>query len=97
MTADWRDELPVLRPTSSRELWRQLHDQLSDRILSGAIPADEKLWTQVELAEALGVSRGTTIRAYSVLKEDGLVIFASGKGVYTADEAALAKLKKKRR
>jgi DNA-binding GntR family transcriptional regulator len=97
MGTDWRDELPVLRPTSSRELWRQLHDQLADRILSGAIPADEKLWTQVDLAEALGVSRGTTIRAYSILKEEGLVIFAAGKGVYTADEAALAKIRKRKR
>lgn len=94
---DWRDELPVLRPTSSKELWRQLYEQLADRILSGSIPPDEKLWTQIDLAEALGVSRGTTIRSYAALKDAGLVIFAPGKGAYSADESALAKLRRRKR
>jgi GntR family transcriptional regulator len=94
---EWMSDLPVLRPTSRIELWKQLRDQLGERILEGRIPADHKLWSQIELAEALGVSRGTTIRAYEALQQMGLVVFVKGKGIYSPmpDEidAARAKLK----
>ena len=76
----WRQDLPVLRPTSRVELWVQLRDQLADRILDGRIPADHKLWSQTELADLLGVSRGTTIRAYDGLRQEGLVMFVPGRG-----------------
>ena len=73
----------MLRPTSRVELWVQLRDQLADRILDGRIPADHKLWSQTELADLLGVSRGTTIRAYDGLRQEGLVMFVPGRGLFS--------------
>jgi GntR family transcriptional regulator len=97
---DWRRDLPELRPTSRIELWVQLKNQLAERILDGRIPADHKLWPQQELAELLGVSRGTTIRAYEALQEMALVVRVSGKGLYSPlpeeIEAARKKLKRSR-
>jgi GntR family transcriptional regulator len=80
------------------ELWVQLRDQLAERILDGRIPADHKLWAQTELAEALGVSRGTTIRAYEALRGMDLVVFVPGRGLFSPmpDELAAAKKKLKR-
>ena len=94
----WLADLPVLRPTSRVELWIQLRDQLAERILDGSIPADHKLWAQTELAKLLHVSRGTTIRAYDALQEEGLVIFVKGRGLFSpmADEIAAIKKKRKR-
>jgi DNA-binding GntR family transcriptional regulator len=51
--------------------------------LDGRIPADHKLWAQTELAEALHVSRGTTIRAYDALQEMGLVVRVPGRGLFS--------------
>jgi GntR family transcriptional regulator len=91
-------DLPVLRPTSRVELWVQLRDQLAERILDGRIAPDHKLWSQIELAEALHVSRGTTIRAYEALQEMGLVVRVPGRGLFSGlpeeIEEARAKLKR---
>jgi DNA-binding GntR family transcriptional regulator len=94
----WMADLPVLRQTSRIELWVQLRDQLAERILEGRIPADHKLWSQIELAGALGVSRGTTIRAYDSLQEMGLVVFVPGRGIFSAmtDEIDAVRKKLKR-
>jgi GntR family transcriptional regulator len=91
-------DLPVLRSTSRIELWVQLRDQLAERILDGRIPPDHKLWSQQDLAEALGVSRGTTIRAYGSLQEMGLVVRVVGKGIYSplTEEIKEARRKLKR-
>jgi len=98
MADEWISDLPVLRQTSRIELWIQVRDQLAERILDGRIPPDHKLWSQIELANALAVSRGTTIRAYEALQEMGLVVQVRGKGIYSPlpDEIAAARKKLKR-
>lgn len=88
-------ELPELRPTSRVELWVQLRDQLAERILDGRIPADHKLWSQIDLAGSLGVSRATTIRAYEALQEMGLVVYAPGRGCFSAMAEEIEAAKKK--
>jgi DNA-binding GntR family transcriptional regulator len=95
MPDDWRSDVPVLRPTSRLELWKQLADQLAERILDGRIPPDHKLWSQMDLAESLGVSRATTIRAYEALQGMGLVVYAPGRGCFSAmaEEIDAAKTK----
>jgi GntR family transcriptional regulator len=95
-TDAWRADLPVLRPTSRVELWVQLRDQLAERILDGRIPPDHKLWSQTDLAEALHVSRGTTIRAYEGLQEEGLVIFVAGRGLFSPMPEEIEAVKTKR-
>lgn len=92
----WRADLPVLRQTSRVELWVQLREQLASRILDGRIPADHKMWSQTELAELLGVSRGTTIRAYEGLREEGLVVFVPGRGLYSPMPDEIEAVRKKR-
>lgn len=98
MADEWMADLPVLRPTSRVELWVQLRDQLAERILDGRIPADHKMWAQTELADLLGVSRGTTIRAHDALQEMGLVVRVPGRGLFSpmAEEIEEARKKLKR-
>jgi DNA-binding GntR family transcriptional regulator len=67
-----------------------------ERILDGRIPADHKLWSQIDLAGLLQVSRGTTIRAYEDLQKTGLRV--PGRGIFSAmaDEIEAVRQKLKR-
>jgi DNA-binding GntR family transcriptional regulator len=93
----WQDDLPELRPTSRVELWVQLREQLAARILDGRIPPDHKLWSQTDLAKVLHVSRGTTIRAYEGLQEEGLVIFVAGRGLFSPMAEEIEAVRTRRR
>jgi len=55
-----------------RSLVEQIHEQLRADIISGRIPASEKL-VELELAERMGTSQGTIREALQRLEWDGLV------------------------
>jgi DNA-binding GntR family transcriptional regulator len=82
-----------LRPTSATPLFEQIYEQIRAKLLSGEWLADHKLPTEADLALALGVSRGSTTRAYSMLKADRLVVWSKGRGIFSADEATLAEIR----
>src|SRR5579872_4570057 len=65
-------------------LFRQLARALSGAIESGACPEGMRLPSERGLSAALFVSRGTTIAAYDLLVDDGLVERRSGSGTYVA-------------
>jgi len=68
--------------TSSQPLYSQLAGWLEARINSGEIHPDEKLPGEVELAESLGVSRGSLRKAIAQLVDRGLVVQIHGKGTF---------------
>lgn len=74
-----------------------LHSQISDwmraRIASGEWPRNYRLRTEPDLAEDLGVSRGTLRRALSTLINEGLLKQVQGRGTFvtsTLIEPAIA-------
>ena len=69
---------------SATPLWQQLVDELRAQTLNGKIPPDRKLPTEASLAESLGVGRSTSARAIAHLREEGLVVFAPGRGAFSA-------------
>src|SRR5262249_41923875 len=69
----------IARPLS---LVAQVEQLLRDAIASGRFPGD-RLPTEVELAEQLGVSRETVRRACEELQKQGLLVKFRRKGTFT--------------
>ena len=73
-----------MRLQPGQGLSRQIHAQLKARILQGSLPAALRLPTTRELAEALGVSRNTVLRAYEQLLAEGFLEARVGAGTFVA-------------
>lgn len=86
----WRKEaasalqLPTLDPNSPEPLYVQIKRWMEDEILSGRWPARYKLPAEDDLAQRLGVSRGTLRRAIQELTIAGLLTQIHGKGTFVA-------------
>ena len=93
---EWRADLPVLRPTSRVELWVQLRDQLADRILDGRIPADHKLWSRRSWPSCSASAGARRSGRTTGLRQEGLVMFVPGRGLYSPMTDEIAEVKKKR-
>lgn len=69
-----------------REAPEPLHDQISaslrQRIISGQWPAHMRLPSEPDLAQLLGVARGTIRRATRTLTEEGLLVQHQGRGTF---------------
>ncbi len=59
---------------------------LEDAIRSGALPAKTRLPPQRRLAELLGLTVGTTGRAYTIAAERGLITGETGRGTFVREQ-----------
>jgi DNA-binding transcriptional MocR family regulator len=86
--------LPPLQldPQAAEPLYRQLHRQLRELILSGALQRGERIPPTRELAAALGVNRATVAAAYELLEQEGLIRGHVGRGSFVAGGQAGAGL-----
>jgi DNA-binding GntR family transcriptional regulator len=71
---------PLIQLTSSPDLVEQVYARLLDAISDGSLPPGERL-TQEDLARRLAVSRQPVLQALRLLKKDGFVEDAPGRGV----------------
>lgn len=62
--------------------YRQIANQLRERIASGSIPVGRRIPSLVEMEQEYGVARDTLRKAVKVLKDEGLVETVNGMGVY---------------
>src|SRR4051812_50213020 len=76
-----------LRPEREEPLYRQLFDQVVERIRNGAFPAGYRLPPTRELAGELGTHRNTVVRAYEELEAAGFVHSPVGRGTFVAASA----------
>ena len=68
-------------------MYRQLADQLRERILSGELPPRTPLPSAKTLAQEHGIAVGTVTRAVEVLRQEGLVRTIPGRGVWVVDRS----------
>lgn len=68
----------------AQPLYRQIAEQLRDRILNGEYPMNSRIPTENELAGALGVSRPTVRQALDLLEQEGRLIRIKGSGTFAA-------------
>ena len=69
----WMASLPHLDHGSVVPLYRQLYEQLADRIRSGELNCGERLPATRELAGSLGLNRATISAAYEMLEAEGMI------------------------
>ena len=65
----------------------QLAAALRDRITSGTYPPGRRIPSLPELEELSGLSRNTVWKAVEVLKEEGLIKAAPGRGMFVQPKA----------
>lgn len=84
--------LPTLRldASAAKPLYRQLHEQLREMIVSGRIGHGERLPPTRELAGSLGLNRATVASAYGLLEEDGLLKGQVGRGSFVESAESLS-------
>ena len=73
--------MPILRPQQT--LVEQVYEAILSRISSGAYGLDSRL-IQEEVAESLGVSRQPVQQALLLLRNEGILISAPGRGLMVA-------------
>lgn len=78
MMTNWLPDLS----SGNGPLYLRLADKAEADIASGTLPAGRKLPPQRDLAYDIGVTIGTVGRAYSLLRERGLVSGEVGRGTY---------------
>jgi GntR family transcriptional regulator len=78
---DKRDRISHRAP---RLLWKQVYDDLITDIRSGALAVDDRLPSELEMAEQYGVSRDVIRRAKEELAGEGWLIVLHGRGTYVA-------------
>lgn len=83
-------------PDSPDLLFEQVAEILRGQIASGELPPRKKLPTQEGLADELGISRGTVLKATNLLTHEGLIRFVPGRGLFTADADVIDRWKRSR-
>jgi GntR family transcriptional regulator len=73
-----------LNPTSGVPLYRQLFQQLRERIVSGQIAAGTQLPSVRDLSAELHINPLTVAKVYQFLERDGLVEARRGLGTFVA-------------
>lgn len=90
-----RKKSRALDPNAPELLRDQLVDLIKSEILSGELPPRTKLTPSIEMADELGVSRSTVTQAMTLLREEGLVRFVPGRGIFTAEPGVIDEFKKR--
>ncbi|TDE60378.1 GntR family transcriptional regulator [Nonomuraea mesophila] len=72
-------------PEGLQAPYLQLADALRARIKSGEFQPGRKVPSQTELEDMTGLSRNTVKKALDVLKVEGLLITAPGRGLFVAE------------
>lgn len=78
----------ALEPIKKVSITEQVFEQLKNHILSGVWKVGEKIPSENELAETLGVSRSTVRQAIRSLADFGLVEIRLGSGSYVTKQEA---------
>lgn len=74
----------------SGPLYRQLADRVGELVREGDLRPDDRLPPERTLAEELAVSRSTTVAAYALLQERGVVVRRQGSGTRISAEGPVA-------
>ena len=78
---DKRDRINHRAP---RLLWQQVYEDLISDIRSEALAVDDRLPSEMDLAEQYGVSRDVIRRAKEELAGEGWLIVLHGRGTFVA-------------
>jgi len=79
--------MPIsINKKSSVPTYLQLAAEIRRLIAEGDLAPGDRLPSLYELVESTGLSHSTIQRAVALLKEEGAVVSAPGRGVYVAED-----------
>jgi DNA-binding GntR family transcriptional regulator len=78
---DKRDRVSHRAP---RLLWQQVYDDLISEIRSGILAVDDRLPSELDMADQYGVSRDVIRRAKEELAGQGWLIVLHGRGTFVS-------------
>ena len=81
---DKRDRISHRAP---RLLWQQVHDDVLGDIRSDVLAVDDRLPSELDMADQYGVSRDVIRRAKEELAAEGWLIVLHGRGTFVAHPA----------
>lgn len=67
-------------PSDPTPIYRQIALQTAAQIRDGTLARGERLPTAAQLARSLDVNRNTTLQAYRLLRDEGLIDLRRGRG-----------------
>lgn len=73
---------------TNRAIYLQIADDISDRVLTGALPPDERVPSVREYAATMMVNVNTVMRAYDHLQSLGIIYNRRGLGYFVAPGGA---------
>jgi len=76
----------MIDPLAGRPAYQQLADLLRERIASGEYPPRTPLPSARSLSQEHGIAVGTVMRAFEVLRREGLVRTVPGRGVWVVPQ-----------
>jgi DNA-binding GntR family transcriptional regulator len=82
---DKRDRISHRAP---RLLWQQVYDDLISEIRSEVLAVDDRLPSELDMAEQYGVSRDVIRRAKEELAGQGWLIVLHGRGTFVSHPAS---------
>jgi len=86
-----------LNPNSGMPIYRQLFQQLRQRIVSGQLAQSEQMPSVRDLSAELKINLLTVAKVYQMLERDGLVETRRGLGTFVLDGHATRSLTEKRK
>lgn len=86
----------ILTADSSKPIYVQIAQWLEDEILSGALPEDERIYSQYQLAELFNINPATAAKGLNILADEELVYKRRGLGMFVS-VGARARIQEKRR
>ena len=86
-----------LNPNSGMPIYRQLFQQLRQRIVSGQLASGEQMPSVRELAAGLKINLLTVAKVYQLLESEGLVETRRGLGTFVLDGHTTRSVTEKRK
>lgn len=74
-----------IEPTSAVPIYRQMIEQIRDKIVSGQLQSRRQMPSVRQLAEELAVNQNTILKVYNELCREGLLKMERGSGTFVAE------------
>ncbi|QOY38419.1 GntR family transcriptional regulator [Anaerobacillus isosaccharinicus] len=77
----------ILNTDGTKPIYVQISDWLETEILSGNIGADEKVYSQYQLAEMFNINPATAAKGLNMLADENIVYKKRGLGMFVSPDA----------
>ena len=70
-----------------KPIYLQIADYLSDQVLQGTLPADDRMPSVRDVATSMGVNPNTVVRTFDYLQQEEIIYQRRGVGYFVAPDA----------